>query len=110
MTLLSNREQVLVTGGWSSGNYGVQLNTAEIYSISTGVWTYTSFPMPEKCELHTATLLGNGRILIAGGNVSNAYYYDANVSSLWIPTKSMTQSNRRGLTATLLYDGRVLIS
>ncbi|CAF4504279.1 unnamed protein product [Rotaria sp. Silwood2] len=111
MTLLSNGKQVLVTGGHIFvNNTGVPLNTAEIYNITSETWTSTSRPMPEKFGRHRATLLKNGRVLIVGGNVSKAYYYDANNSSLWIPTGPMTQSNRRAPTVTLLADGRVLVT
>jgi hypothetical protein len=66
----------------------------------------------------TATLLANGKILIAGGSTfassytrdafASAELYDP-TSSKFTPTGAMTTA-RAGATATLLHDGRVLIA
>ena len=63
---------------------------------------------------HTATLLSDGRVLIAGGRegrdiiLSSAELYDP-ASETFTVTGSMT-AHRVGHTATLLPDGRVLIA
>ena len=63
---------------------------------------------------YTATLLADGRVLIAGGTdvtykaLSSAEVYDPR-SGAFTPTDSMT-AGRTGHTATLLKDGRVLIA
>ena len=62
---------------------------------------------------HTATLLPNGKVLIAGGIgvggvLSSAELYDPN-SGTWTTTVSMTNS-RAGHTATLLPNGKVLVT
>ena len=63
---------------------------------------------------HTATLLRDGRVLIAGGRITaldglaSAELYDPE-NGTFSPTGSMT-TTRWGHTATLLSDGRVLIA
>src|SRR5215469_11098994 len=56
---------------------------------------------------HTATLLLNGKVLIAGGGTSSAELFDPTMGS-FTPTGDIVTS-RRDHTATLLPDGRVLI-
>jgi N-acetylneuraminic acid mutarotase len=74
LTLLSNGN-VLTTGGTSadtaSGAGGGQTirpdATAEVYNTQTGRWTKTAGAMSTPRFEHTATLLDDGRILVAGG-------------------------------------------
>jgi N-acetylneuraminic acid mutarotase len=65
---------------------------------------------------HTATLLIDGQVLVAGGSGSNgsgaldsAELYDPRSGS-WIPTGSMIEARGYGHTATVLRDGRVLVT
>jgi len=63
--------------------------------------------------LHTATLLQNGKVLIAGGEdsgdpLASAELYDP-ASLLWSITGSLNQG-RSGHTATLLQNGKVLVA
>ena len=62
---------------------------------------------------HTATLLANGKVLVAGGSgdsgsLSSAELYDP-ATGLWSTTGSLT-NGRFDHTATLLADGKVLVA
>lgn len=102
--------RVLAAGGYS-GQQGWQ-NTAEIYDEATNTWTSTP-PMLHKHSAHTATLLVDGNVLVAGGSngpQASPYteiYYSA--SNQWQPAGDMG-SQREFHTATLLADGRVLVA
>jgi N-acetylneuraminic acid mutarotase len=64
-TLLTNGN-VLVTGGVGGEGSGPVLNAVEIFNPSTGSWISNS-PLIAPRQAHTATLLPNGTVLIAGG-------------------------------------------
>ena len=66
-TLLSNG-QVLVAGGQSTSNFGCPGDTAsaEVYTPTTGAWSTTG-SLNQARDGHTATLLTNGQVLVAGG-------------------------------------------
>jgi phosphohistidine swiveling domain-containing protein len=58
---------------------------------------------------HTATLLANGQVLVAGGSFdTSAELYDPS-SGIWTPTGSLTVA-RFAHTATLLPNGQVLVA
>jgi hypothetical protein len=59
---------------------------------------------------HTATLLQNGKVLVAGGSGQDglAELYDP-ANGTWAPTGSMSE-RRSGHRATLLQDGKVLVT
>jgi N-acetylneuraminic acid mutarotase len=106
---------VLVTGGDRGAPFYDATATAELYNPSTGTWAPTG-SMATARESHTATVLADGRVLVAGGNsggsfatiFSSAEIYNP-ASGTWAPTGSMTHV-RSGHTATLLNDGRVLVA
>jgi hypothetical protein len=56
--------EVLVAGGRDSA--GNTLTSAELYNPSTGKWTATA-TMATARHTHSATLLTNGDVLVAGG-------------------------------------------
>src|SRR3954452_23804604 len=62
---------------------------------------------------HTATLLQNGKVLVAAGAsasqiLRSAELYDPN-TGMWTYTPSNLFTSRYGHTATLLADGKVLV-
>ena len=117
-TLLPDGD-VLVTGR----SAGYTQTFAELYHPATGQWSNASTGLPvclynQECRVYsTATLLGTGNVLVAGGLVgliSNPqtspgamlYHPDTNT---WTSTGSMT-TGREGQSATLLPGGQVLMA
>lgn len=107
-TLLPNG-QVLIAGGYvtPAPNSLTALQSTEIYSTTGNSFAASPPAMLEARAFHTATLLPNGNVLIAGPGASCELYQLA--SGTFASTGSMTFS--RGLdTATLLPNGKVLIA
>jgi hypothetical protein len=122
---------VLVAGGFIHGSRELcgpasgstfdclnPLASAELYDPQTGAWS-AGHRMIAARGGHTATLLEDGSVLVAGGSGSaeesacqchaplgSAELYDPS-SGTWSATASMV-AVRNGHTATLLPDGRVL--
>ena len=73
--------KVLVTGG--SYYVGFNIDTsklAQLYDPATGLWNTTGDMLAARVD-HTATLLANGKVLIAGGGSSRAELYQNNSPS-----------------------------
>ena len=111
-TLLRNGN-VLVTGGRSDPTkVSGSLSSAELYEPGRGTWRETS-SMVSRRSAHSATLLADGKVLVAGGYddfsaLQSAELYDPETGS-WTATGKMIEA--RGYhTATLLPDGRVLVA
>jgi uncharacterized repeat protein (TIGR01451 family) len=92
------------------------LASAEIYDPALGTWSPTASMSIVRGQ-HTATLLSDGRVLVSGGPEeggisppppSSAEIYDP-VLGTWSLTGPMSADHRLH-TATLLPDGRVLVS
>jgi hypothetical protein len=106
--------RVLVAGGLVNDRLdGQRLAAAELYDPRDGTWTATG-AMTEKRFGHSATLLANGRVLVAGGYLGSGLgYLDTAelyepATGKWMATGSMTAS-RGGHSATLLPNGTVLV-
>jgi hypothetical protein len=112
-SLLANG-QVLVAGGTTVDFNGVTVASAELYDPATGAWTGTGSMLLGR-ETHTATVLQNGQVLVAGGDfydgvnfgfLAESELYDPGLGT-WSATASMS-TPRLGGKAALLPDGRVL--
>lgn len=82
-------------------------------AVQAGNTFVSTTAMREVRQNHTATLLPNGKVLIAGGSdssgpVASAEIYDP-ATATWTNTGSMSIS-RASATATLLANGKVLIA
>lgn len=99
--------KVLVTGGCGGGNCNPVLTDAELYDPTTRAWTPTA-PTLTPHATHTATLLGDGTVLIAGGSGNEVELYDP-VAGTWSPTASLLMP-RGGHSANMLGNGKVLVA
>ena len=106
--------RVLIAGG-RNGNSGGKKNlaSAEIYDPQTEKWAATG-PMAHDRSQFTATLLSDGKVLVAGGAslpfwiaMNSAEIYDPK-SGTWSPAGKMTAS-RWNHRAVLLPSGQVLV-
>ena len=108
--------QVLVAGGLTIVNgQETVVASAELYTPATGSWSPTG-AMSTSREFHTATLLQNGQVLVAGGAsndagggaLRSAEVYNPNTGK-WRATGEMG-TGRNTQLATLLATGQVLVS
>jgi N-acetylneuraminic acid mutarotase len=122
-TLLPNGK-VLVTGGVGF-NYTnlsfLYLSSAELYDPATETWTVTG-ALGTGRENHTASLLPNGRVVVAGGYnyntdsggnlfgpLASAELYDPSIGR-WTATGALGVDPRDWHTATLLWNRKVLVA
>jgi hypothetical protein len=111
-TLLNNG-MVLIAGGYNSTLGGFNVASAELYDPATQTFAKTG-NLNNPRDLHTATLLNDGTVLIAGGygisagTFSSAELYNPTTGSFTL-TGSLNIA-RNDHTATLLNNGMVLIA
>jgi hypothetical protein len=108
-----NDGRVLVSGGaLEFYSPGPVTNACEIYDPATGAWTLTGFMMTNR-SFHSATLLPNGKVLVAGGTDDNSSFSSAEVfdptMGTWTATSNSMAYGRFGHSATLLPNGKVLV-
>ena len=104
--------KVLIAGGIIGGPPYNPVNSAELYDPATGTWSYTG-NLNQSRFGHTATLLANGQVLIAGGwggnsALNKAELYDP-VIGTWSSIGNLNIA-RYDHTATLLENGKVLVT
>lgn len=123
-TLVSDTELSVLAPAQAAGNVGVSVHTPAASSFlapatryfygDEGIWSPVSSPVAIRYG-HTATLLADGRVLVAGGSstpnertpVRAAEVYDP-VSGTWA-TGGLMGRGRTFQTATLLRNGKVLV-
>src|SRR5688572_25603924 len=103
-TLLPDGKVLIVGGFREEGTQEIAIASAEIFDPTTNTFTPTS-DMNEPRNGHPATLLPNGKVLLAGGwnqqgRTATAELYDPQSGTFEYAGSLMAP--RQGLTATLL--------
>lgn len=120
-SLLPNGK-VLIAGGLQPSNFDAALDSAELYDPTTEEFAPTG-SMDRARFSHTANLLSDGHVLIAGGDpgcpvcdseeqfpppLESAELYDP-IAGTFAPAGSLIQ-RRTAHASAVLFDGRVLIA
>lgn len=120
-TLLNDGSVLMAGGDIPGGSVGAITarsapgGVAELYNPSGDTFTLTPIAMNYARLDHTATLLPNGKVLVAGGSdgggtfYSSAELYDP-ASGSWTLTTTQMSTVRTLHTATLLLNGKVLVA
>jgi hypothetical protein len=102
--LLANGKVLIMGGSYSA--------SAELYDPATGTFSPTGDMILARTTAPTATLLNDGRVLVAGGSLGSYGLTDAELydpaSGTFTSTGSLNKLRYAGV-ATLLSNGRVLI-
>jgi hypothetical protein len=114
-TLLNNG-MVLIAGGIHGSVYTGYLSSAELYNPATGAFTVTGTLLTGR-DYHSATLLKNGTVLVAGGDgtCGASCFMELSSAELYNPTMgtftatASLNTARAQQTATLLNNGTVLV-
>jgi hypothetical protein len=113
LTGLANGK-VLLAGGIGEGGVDSDcIASPELYSPATGTWTATGNMTSPRCD-HTAVLLSNGQVLVAGGfNASSNSFTSAELynpsTGAWQATGSLN-IGRQLAGAVTVANGKVLIA
>ncbi|CAF3764062.1 unnamed protein product [Adineta steineri] len=113
-SILNNGKLLVIGGLGVSDGYGPSLNTSELYDPSTEIWTIpNNTGNTQRRSMHTASVLTDGQVVVAGGWVSNdvtksVVLYDPSSES-WTPTSSLNNA-RYSHTASILKNGKVLVT
>jgi N-acetylneuraminic acid mutarotase len=117
-TLLNNGVVLVAAGSANVSDNGPNAS-AELYDPAVGAWSTTGSLSTARSD-HTATLLPNGMVLVAGGigtsvaggnvgsSLSSAELYDP-LAAAWFTTGDLSTA-RTNHTATLLQNGVVLVT
>ena len=113
-TLLNNGK-VLIAGGSNVSAAGLNgFNTAELYDPVAKTFAASHGTMSTTRTRHTATLLLDGTVLLAGGDnsttVTTADIYDPSTDSFHATAGHMTTVRASGNSAVRLPNGKVLIA
>jgi len=112
-TLLKNGKVLVAAGEGDLGYVKTTVVEAELYDPGTGTWSTTG-NLATPREGHSATLLNNGKVLVAGGynssagRLDSAELYDPDTGT-WSTTGNLVTA-RSSHTATLLDNGKVLVA
>lgn len=111
--------RVLVVGGDLIDGTGAivdTLDTVEVFDPKTQEFTQPVTTMTRKRAAHSSTTLADGRVLILGGYDDAVSGLASNTGEIWDPVANTTTpiadmaEIRTQHTATLLQDGRVLVT
>ena len=111
-TLLSDGSVLIAGGDDSRGTEDSILASAEVFDLSSGTWSPAG-SMSHPRQSHSATLLDDGTVLVAGGDAGGNPFQSAEIydpsSGAWTSTAEMADARERFI-AVSLEDGRVLVA
>ena len=107
--------RVLVAGGYIGGQPDNPITSAEVFDPETGTWSATGNMVKPRAGF-PATLLRDGKVLVgdrddpaANNSATGAEVYDP-ATGIWAVTRKMVWDVAGDAKATLLRDGKVLVT